>query len=453
MKLYKKILAWISENKGVAAVWFGLSIPMIVSAVGMSVDLGQSYLVRERLSRALDAAALAAAAMASDDPQVVEDKINDFIEANYPPDKVGFTTEIEVSSSAETLFVTAWAKLDTSFLNVFGKDYIDVKVESEVTKEVKAIEVVLVMDVTGSMATNNNIATLRTAATNFVNTMFTRVSDTDMIKIGLVPFSSSVNVGRYGLGRTPAGLVYDDPFVTNPSNLQYSTTNTARWGGCVIEGAYPDDIEDHEGPWEMYRYCRTRTGQAIPGCDTSRSGSYPNYTYTVRQNQNYLCPKTPVTPLTNNQSELLTSIASLRAEGNTYINSGLTWGLRLISPEFPFTEGEPWNDEDWKKAIILMTDGESTMHQYYSIYGPTASHNIDAGDLDNRIEDVCEILRDKEVLVYTITFDDGVSEDTKQIFEDCATQPSMWYDAPTQARLLEVYQTIAKELANLHLSR
>ncbi len=194
---------------------------------------------------------------------------------------------------------------------------------------------------------------------------------------------------------------------------------------------------------------------AIPGCDTTRSGSRPNYTYTVNQNQNYLCPKTPITPLTNNKSELLTSISSLTANGNTYINNGLTWGMRVISPDFPFSEGVSYNNEDWTKAIILMTDGLSTMHQHYSIYGPTASHNISANDLDNRILDVCEDLKssNKNVLIYTITFDDGVDEDTKAIFEECATQPSMWHDAPTQAKLLEVYQTIAKELANLHLSK
>jgi len=304
------------------------------------------------------------------------------------------------------------------------------------------------------MSTNNNIATLRTAATNFVDTMFNRVTNTDMIKIGLVPFSSSVNVGPYGLGLTPGGLAYDDAFMNNPSNLTYSTTNTSRWGGCVLESTTTDlDRIDHEGPWNMYRYCRTSTGAVIPGCDTTRSGRSPNYTYTANRNQNYLCPRTPVTPLTNNETELKTSIGTLTADGFTYINTGLAWGLRLISPEYPFSEGESWSNEDWQKAIILMTDGLSTMHQYYSIYGPTASHTITPADLDNRILDVCDILKDKNVLVYTITFDDGVDQETKDLFEACATQPSMWYDAPTQEKLLEVYQTIAKELANLHLSR
>lgn len=449
------ITYYLRQNLGVAAVWFGMTIPLIVTSVGMSVDLAQSYLVRERLSQALDAAALAAAASSSNDTDVLEQKINDFVEANYPPDKVGFTTDIRIENHDDTLYAAATAQLDTAFMKIFGKESVEVFVETEVTKEVKSIEVVLVMDVTGSMATNNNIATLRTAATDFVNTMFDRVKDLEQIKIGLVPFSSSVNVGPYGLGKSLTGLDYDDPFVNNPSNLTYSTSNNAQWGGCVLEGDYPDDIDDHEGPWDMYRYCRTETGAVIPNCDTNRSGTRPNYTYTAKREQNYLCPDTPLTPLTNNKTELLNSIATLQASGNTYINTGLSWGRRVISPGFPFTEGESYDNEDWTKAIILMTDGVNVMHNYYSIYGPTADHDITKNDLDNRMMDICEEMKDpdQKILVYTITFDAGVDQATKDMFEECATQPSMWYHAPSQQKLIEVYQTIAKELSNLHLSK
>lgn len=436
---------------GVVAVWFGMSIPLVVSAVGVSVDLGQSYLVKERLSQALDAAALAAAGLATDDDAVIEAKVQDFIEANYPPDKVGFTMDINVENNTDTLYVNATARLNTSFMKVAGVETIDVFAESEVTKEVKSIEVALVMDVTGSMSTNNNIATLRTAATDFVNIMFERVKDLNQIKIGLVPFASSVNVGPYGLGRTPTGLIYDDPFVNNPSNLQYSSTNTSRWMGCVLEGEYPLDTEDHEGPWDMYRYCRTSTGAVIPNCDTNYNSKTKQYT--AKREQNYLCPRTPIVPLTNNKTELLNSISSLTAAGNTYINTGLVWGHRMISPGFPLSEGVSWNNEDWSKAIILMTDGVNTMHNFYSIYGPTANHDVTPGDLDDRMLEVCDDLKSKKVLLYTITFDAGVDNYTKSLFEDCATQPSMWYHAPTQQKLIEVYQTIAKELSNMHLSK
>lgn len=450
----KTIKPYWRETLGVVAVWFGLVGPVVIGVVGLSVDVSQTYLVRERLSRALDAAALAAAAMNSDDDTVIEQKVNDFIDANYPDDKIGMTVDVQVENHADTLYVNATAELNTSFMKIFGHNTVDVTVDAEVTKEVKAIEVALVMDVTGSMNTNNNIATLRTAATDFVNTMFERVTDHNYLKIGLVPFSSSVNVGPYGLGKTLSGATYDTPFVNNPSNLTYSTTNNNQWGGCVLESlTYPLDTQDHEGPWDMYRYCRTSTGAVIPNCDTTRSGRRPNYTYTANQNQNYLCPKTPITPLTNNQSELLTGISSLTAAGNTYINTGLVWGLRVLSPDYPFTEGVSYSNQDWSKAVILMTDGTNTMNSYYSIYGPTANHSITPADLDNRTLDVCDALKEKKILVYTITFDSGVDQATKDLFQECATQPSMWYDAPSQQKLIEVYQTIAKELSNLYLSK
>ncbi len=475
MKAFELWMKYIRCNMGVAAIWFGMTVPMVVSAVGVSLDLGQTYLVRERLSHALDAAALAAAALASEDADVVEQKVNDFIEANYPPDKVGFTIDTHVENHADTLYVNATARLDTAFLKVVGKDYIDVFAEAEVTKEVKAIEVALVMDITGSMSTmvgsKTRIQLLIEAAKLFVNTMFERVGDINDLKIGLVPFSTSVNVGTYGLGKTPTGLTYDTPFVNNPSNLAYSTTDSNKWGGCIIEDYYPKDTLDHVGPWNMYRYCRTSTGAAIPNCNTTKSGSAPNYVYTVGQAQNYNCTKSSILPLTNNKTELLTRIGAMKAEGSTYINVGLVWGLRMISPEFPLQEAEPWSDTDWKKAVIVMTDGVNEAHTHYSGLGLSKDTNHDgqissaesslsvtqieanSSVLNDRMLDVCDELRDKKVLVYTITFDNGVSTATKKLFEKCATQPNMYYDAPDGTKLKEVYLTIAKELANLHLSK
>ncbi len=446
----EKMKRYLSNRAGVVAVLFGITVPVVLGAVGMSVDLAQSYLVRERLTRAVDAAALAAAASASDDPDVIEGKVNDFIEANYPPDKIGFTIDVNVTPGVDTLGVDATARLNTTFMRAFGVDHVDVYAESEVKREVKAIEVALVMDVTGSMSTNNNIGALRTAATNFVNIMFERTDDTDYLKIGLVPFSSSVNVGRYGLGLTPGGANYGTPFVNNPLNIQWTdpfgpnantTTNKKRWKGCILEGAYPDDVEDHDGPWEMYRYCRNAAGTVR--CD---SGNADN-------NANVNCPKTAITPLTNNQTELLTGIGQLTAEGNTYVNVGLVWGLRVLSPDFPFMEGVSWQNQDWKKAVILMTDGDNQVNSYYSAYGLSSSANMTNSILNNRVLDVCDELKEKGVLVYTITFYSNISLATKNIYKQCATQESMWYDAPTQAKLIEVYGAIAKELSNLHITK
>ena len=453
--IINNINLYMREQAGVVAVVFGVMVPIILGAVGMSVDLAQSYLVRERLTHAVDAAALAAAASSSDDPDEIEARVNDFIEANYPPDKVGFTVDITVEPGVDTLGVNATARLDTSFMKLVGVDTIDVYVETEVRREVKAIEVALVMDVTGSMSTNNNIGALRTAATNFVNIMFERTDDHNYLKIGLVPFSTSVNVGPYGVGLTPGGQNYGLPFVDlsvidGASNqvyydqLKYDagyTANRMKWGGCILEGAYPDDVEDHDGPWKPYRYCRNSSDDVI--CDS----------YTANTKPNNICPRSSILPLSNNQNELLSHIQTLQASGNTYVNVGLVWGLRVLSPDFPFMEGVEWANPNWKKAVTLMTDGENQVHPYYSVYGPSSTANMSNYKLNNRVLDVCDELKSKGALVYTITFYSNISNSTKEIYKQCATQPSMWYDAPTQAKLIEVYGTIAKELSNLHITK
>lgn len=448
------VKTYLSSLRGTVAVLFGLSLPLVVTAVGVSVDIGQAYLVKERLSHALDAAALAAASNASEDPVVVKQRVNDFLEINYPPDKIGYTIEVNVVSNHDTLDVSATAQLDTSFMRVFGHDKVLVDVAAQVTKQVKSIEVVMVMDVTGSMANSTKgvtrIQSLKNAANLFVDTMFTRVHNKDQIKIGLVPFSASVNVGPYGLGKTPTGHNYGSPFINNRHGLQYydytganpTASQNLRWWGCILEGAAPTDTQDHEGPWEMYRYCRRLSDDKV-SCDTTRANTQANIG----------CTKATVTPMTNNKTELQNSINSMIAEGNTYINVGLVWGERMISPEFPFEEGVAWDDDEWKKAIILMTDGMNEPNSVYSAYGRSSSAGITKDILNDRMLDVCDSLKEKGVLLYTITFDKGVNAETKGLFRDCATQPSMWYDAPNGDTLEEVYLTIAKELANLHLSK
>lgn len=446
-----KIAEFVNSRKGAAAVWFGLTVPVVVSAVGLSVDMGQTYLMRERLAQALDAAALAAAGTPTSSQEELEKKINDFIAANYPAGKVGFHTNVDVVESVDTLYVKAWAELNPAFMGVFGKDRIEVSVESEVTKEVKSLEVVLVMDVTGSMGTKKNGVTrlqnLQDAAHLFLDTMFRPSLNLDTLKIGLVPFSASVNISRYGLGRTLDNLPYGPNVMNNPQGIQWTTPgdNTSagkrKWKGCVLEGPAPTDQQDHDGPWDMYRYCRNSSDQVV--CDTGNANN----------DANIGCPKAPVTPMTNNKTELQLGINSLVAEGNTYINVGLVWGWRMISRLAPFEEGVSKRNEDWQKAIILMTDGVNEPHSQYSAYGRSSGSGITASVLNNRLLNVCDDLRDENILVYTITFESGVTAATKKLFQDCATTPAMAYNAPTGDELQHVYQKIARELSNMHLSK
>ena len=92
------------------------------------------------------------------------------------------------------------------------------------------------------------------------------------------------------------------------------------------------------------------------------------------------------------------------------------------------------------KVIIMMTDGNNTMHRNYSAYGRTSQHNIDPDDLDDRFAEVCENAKDDGIIIYTITFTSSIDDDTKDFYRNCATSETQYYDAPEQEDLINIFQ-------------
>ncbi|MCB1555716.1 MAG: hypothetical protein KDJ15_00200 [Alphaproteobacteria bacterium] len=447
---------WESDRGGLA-IAFAVVLPVLVASVGASVDFAQIYLVRERLSGALDAAALAAAASTSD-PDAIEARVSEFFDANYPEDRIGLTYDLEVSVTDNEVHVSAAADYSTVFLRIVGVDTVTVRRETTVQRETMGLEVVLVLDNTGSMRTGGKIAALRAASRNFVDVLFDSAEDPEHVKIGLVPYADTVNIGSYGLGFTPDGEVYDggQPFVVLPEGWQWDpgsaqyTISRQKWMGCVIaynedgwqrdffdNDPYPYDTIDHEGPWEPYLYeeLRRRDGQI------EVDDSHPNAHCTPLQ----------VLPLTSDQDKLTRIINSMAPGGGTVGNYGMVWGYRLISPEFPFTEGADWDDHTWKKIVVMMTDGENSVG-FYNAYWLSNHNSIRVQQLDERFLEVCENMKEAGIQIYTITFS-ADAEGARDLYRDCASSPDFYYHAPSQRDLIDVFEEIARSLSNLHISR
>ncbi len=474
------ITKYFRHQSGVVAVAFGLMIPVVIGAVGMSVDMSQAYLVKARLSSALDAAALAAAASGSDDEGEIQDKVDAFMEANYPEGRIGTKVDVDISLDGDELTVTATARLETSFMKIFGYDEVDVEAETIVQREVRGLEVVMVLDNTGSMSTNNNIGTLRNATANFIEILFESVSDPELVKVGLVPYASSVNVGPYGLGLDHDEDDYGEEFVIPPEDdeyegyynglnqytgntygideddLEYDTSQKGQWHGCVLAEDNPLDEEDHEGPWEMYRHDYNGHDYYKFNDYYSQNSSYDSTyaeVYNAYYGPNLYCPVQSIIPLTSDEDTLYDAAANMTASGATLGNFGMAWGYRVLSPAEPFVEGAPYDDEQWDKVALVMTDGVNTMSNVYSAYGLSNEHNIDADDLDDRFSQTCSNMKEEGILIYAVTFDDGVDTDTKDLYRDCATIPSNYHDAPDQETLEEVFEQIARELSNLYIKQ
>ena len=430
--------AFLRDNTAATAIIFAMAMPMFFAAAGVAVDLAQAYNIKTRLGNAVDKAALAAGSTTGTLSDI-ENQVNNFITANYPEDRLGETYDVDVTFGEGTVRVTASARVPTTFMRILGHDYIDVYQETVVKRELAGVEVALVLDVTGSMA-GNNIAALRTASTNFLNIMFSRISDPDYLKVGIVPFSATVNVGSAGTSyvNRPTSDAYKTPStITYDSGSSGTTTN---WRGCILERTSPLDVRDDETPnWGMYRYPRICSQYYSNGSCRSYSNNNPNNGCTVSR----------IVPLTNNQSTLQNAVNGLSASGNTYINVGLVWGWRLLSPTLPFDQAVEYDDPDWSKTIVLMTDGDNQPLNTYSAYG--ANPGLSASQLNSKMMTVCQNAKDAGIKVYTITFQSGISNATRELFRQCASEPAFYFNAPSNQDLVNAFESIANQLSQLHI--
>lgn len=405
--LIKKYKTGIS---GATMMAFALAIPVVVGAMGVSVDLARSFLEKERLTHALDAAALAGAGSPNLSSQELTDRVNAFFRKNYQSDQ-NITLNIEQTGS--TLRVSAAVDMDTSFMKVLGVSEVTINGNAVVQRQVRGVEVGLVLDVTGSMATNNNIGTLRTAASSFTDILCPGSGCSNLVRIGLVPFATTVNVGPYGLGKKPDGTVYDTAFVNNPLNLtlkQSGSGSTTAWWGCILEQNPNNDVVDSQNSWKwnMYRYVSNGGNTSAPNTN---------------------CNKAYILPLTAEKSTIKSRISGLTASGNTLSNIGMVWGYRVLSPNAPFREGIAFHDEQIRKVAILMTDGDNNIGGSYSAYGPWTNLRLTDTNLDQKLLTTCQNMKADGIKIYTITFTSDITNSTKNYYRQCASDPDKYYDA------------------------
>jgi len=85
------------------------------------------------------------------------------------------------------------------------------------------------------------------------------------------------------------------------------------------------------------------------------------------------------------------------------------------------------------------------------VLGSTSSWGTTA-ELNSRLSEVCTGIKNAGVIVYTITFNVS-SSTTQNLFENCASDSSKYYNSPDSATLALAFRAIGAELKNLHLSK
>jgi Flp pilus assembly protein TadG len=212
----------LRDQRGGVAIVFALSLVPIIGLSGAAFDYANATSTRGRIGQAADAAALAAAKatnLTAAERARLARQVFDANTSNLAMSNV----RVRVVDLPSGVRVEADADVGTYFLPVIGINSTNVGVRAEVARNDGYTEVALVLDTTGSMA--NDMAGMRTASANFVNTLFSFVNDPASMRVGVVPYVASVNAGRTNLGMSYVDSTAESPF--------HATILESRWAGWV----------------------------------------------------------------------------------------------------------------------------------------------------------------------------------------------------------------------------
>ena len=269
-----------------------------------------------------------------------------------------------------------------------------------------SLDVALVLDSTGSMRGTINgsrgqtkLAGLQDAANNLID-IFDN-ADNDNIRLSVVPFSQYMNVGETN---SRAGW------------LDLNPAQEANWEGCVGSRLNGQD----ESPNEV--------GGLIPALTTVDCAS-------------------EILPLTNNMRRARTSVNNFEARGWTYIPSGIVWGWRTLEGQLPKrVPAAPSSTSEHRKVMVIMTDGENTRSKSGLRH---EGQNIQAAN--SKTADLCADVKRDDIEVYTIAY--GLSDNTTlNLLQDCASDPSKFFNAQTNTALSSAFAQIGSELTVLRIT-
>lgn len=183
---------------GQVLVFLALSMVVLLGITGLAIDGGIAYGVKAKLSSAVDAAALAAADATGDSSGGYAAAIaagTQRFYANYPatylrsaPSAPTISVAPDTPAAGEIqVTVTASATAPTYFMQVLGLNQVSASSSAQTVK--KTLDMVLVIDNTGSLDTGTTPRDLKAAAISFIE-RFNPSTD----RVGLVKFAYGANV-------------------------------------------------------------------------------------------------------------------------------------------------------------------------------------------------------------------------------------------------------------------
>lgn len=485
-----------------------MAIVPIAGMIGSGLDMSRAYLAKAKLQNACDSAALATRRFMGGNPinQAAKDEGQKFFRFNFPSGMMGttaFTPTIAANATdADVVEVRASTSVRTSIMKIFGKTTIPISVACNADQDFVHNDIMLVLDVTGSMNCNvgsgqsgcsmsagagedSRIDALKDGAPKLYQALAGADPDV-MIRYGFMPYSVATNVGRdLNLAHVrQTGLTYHDRLngaYRNPATSNYSKDSSwlSTWRATLSPtAAYDANYQGFSGCVEERSSFADRANAAITisntvaqedidrmpaasGEETLKWTPYDPGTTTLANDDNEVCPA-PASRLATVASaqgftDRLNAATRFRG-GATHHDVGLIWAMRYLSPTGMFAADNPTTRGVMRvnRHIVFFTDGRMQVNgNWYSAVGipdarrRTSGGTDDAANAKARFASACNLAR-QMATVWVVVLDVDFADDE---LRECASGEDQYFEVNTDSDLDNAFDTIGKEIGKLRLTK
>jgi Flp pilus assembly protein TadG len=404
-----------ADDTGSVAVIFCFAFMVLAFASGIALDFARALNAQTALQSAMDSSVLAAAKLPIDaDDAEIQSKGESFFDsmlASYNLD--GVVGEPLFARSGGLVQGSVAASVETTLTAVLGYPSMPVTVQSTAAPFGKGMELMLVVDVSGSMDDDDKIGGLRTAATALIDAIYGSSETRANTWIGITPFSGRVNIFDYG--------------------STWMTGTGPGWASKLCtDRRSPSNVQNDEPPaTELFPYYWATSGYG--GGDGTET-----------------CPAPKALGLTAEKSIIQARIDSLVATAGTSTQEGMAWGWRMLSPKWQALWGNPDLPKAYAdspgKYVIIMTDGENfTWESGDDVASPLGDAGLSDDDADQRLLDECTAMKAEGITIFTVAFDMGSA--LTALYQQCATKPGYHFDVQSSSELIETFETLGLTLA------
>lgn len=346
--LTRAVARFRREEDGSLLIFGLFCFVMMMLLAGVALDLMRFEERRTMLQNTIDRAALAAADLEQTLPP--KDVVKDYFRKaglTPPADSAIIVTQSAIGDNRK-VEISVSEELPTWFMNMMGIDSLTTPAASTAQESVGQLEISLVLDVSGSMNSNNRLTNLKPAAKAFVDQIFDS-GEPGKVSMSLITYSTQVSLG-------PDLMDYFNTTGEHASSdcIEFTTADMATT--AVSFGFGPTDrVYQRNGHFDPFY---TVTPPDLLNCpDRSETNRY-------------------IRAFSGDRAALKAHIDTLQASGNTSIDIGMKWGAALLDPSMQpvvddmIAKGSLPSEFDQRpyaydnpealKIVVLMTDGENT---------------------------------------------------------------------------------------------